>query len=231
MTAKTIEAWLLHKQWAGETSVRLTLLTRDLGLMQAVYKGARSLKKHAVLQPFTSLWVSLDARYDRYFIRSIEASCSTFFLTGNALFSGLYMNELLYYALNPLYQDVALYTAYQMALTQLSQSGDRLSIESVLRRFEWVLLRSCGYLFSFTKEAGTGLPVQAEKNYYFVAGEGFFPDSQGVSGAILLALAQDDLEKERHLRVAKKIMRQAIDHLLGGKEIKSRSLFHLNSAH
>jgi DNA repair protein RecO (recombination protein O) len=41
----------------------------------------------------------------------------------------------------------------------------------------------------------------------------------------LLALSEDNLNEEVFLKSAKKIMRQAIDHLLGGREIKARTLY------
>lgn len=225
MITKTIQAWVLHKRWSGETSARVTFFTRESGLIHCTYKGGRTLKKQSLLQAFTPLWVSVDERHDQYYVRSIESSSSVLPLEGNALFSGLYLNELLYYVLNPAYPDVELFDAYHMAIEHLAITNDRLVIEALLRRFEWTLLKSCGYSFSLTHEAVTSDGIRPDQYYRFVAGEGFISHSTGLLGEHILALAQDNLENASYLKSAKLIMRQAIDHLLGGREIKSRSLY------
>ncbi|HAU1882038.1 TPA: DNA repair protein RecO, partial [Legionella pneumophila] len=46
-----------------------------------------------------------------------------------------------------------------------------------------------------------------------------------IPGEHLLAIAADNLSESAYLKSAKFIMRQAIDHLLGGREIKARSLY------
>ncbi|ARB90913.1 DNA repair protein RecO [Legionella longbeachae] len=222
---RTVEAWVLHKQWSGDTSARVSFLTREFGIVQCLYKGGRTPKKQALLQAFTPLWVSIAERYDRYYIQSIESISSTLPLIGNALFAGLYINEILYYALAPNSSDSMLFEAYLFTLNKLVSTKDRLVLEALLRRFEWTLLRTCGYSFSLTQEARTENLILAELHYQFIAGEGFVSDSGGIPGEHILALAQDNLSDTAYLKSAKIIMRQAIDHLVGGREIKSRSLY------
>ena len=225
-STQSIEAWVLYKQWSGDTSARVIFITRDAGLIQCFYKGGRTPKKQALLQPFTPLWVTITERYDRYYAQTIESSSPTLqFPVANALFASLYVNEILYYALSPNYPDAALFDAYLLTLNSLAATKDRLVLESILRRFEWVLLQSCGYSFSFSHEARTANLIAADLYYQFVAGEGFILDRSGVSGAHILALAHDDFSDPAALKSAKIIMRQAIDHLLGGKEIKARALY------
>lgn len=222
---KSLQAWVIHKQWSGDTSARVNFFTRELGLVQCLCKGGRTPKKQSLLQAFTPLWVSIDERYDRYYTRTIESISPMLALEGNSLFSGLYINELLYYALSPVYSDADLFNAYLMTLNGLALSHERLVVESLLRRFEWALLKACGYSFSFTQEARTGVLVATDTYYQFVAGEGFVFASKGIPGEHLLALADDNLNEVVYLKSAKIIMRQAIDHLLGGREIKARQLY------
>ncbi|AUH72709.1 DNA repair protein RecO [Legionella sainthelensi] len=229
MTIRTVEAWVLHKQWSGDTSARVSFLTREFGVVQCLYKGGRTPKKQALLQAFTPLWISLTERYDRYYIQSIESISSTLPLIGHALFAGLYINEILYYALGSNYSDSALFDAYLFTLNNLVSTSDRLVLEALLRRFEWTVLRTCGYSFSLTQEARTENLIVADLYYQFVAGEGFVIDSVGIPGEHILALAQDDLSDAAYLKSAKKIMRQAIDHLVGGREIKSRALYFVDA--
>ncbi len=225
MTTKTIEAWVLHKQWSGDTSARVSFFTRELGVVQCLYKGGRTPKKQALLQSFTPLWVNLSERHERYYAQTVESISPTLQLTGNSLFAGLYVNEILYYALSPNYSDSTLFDAYLFTLNGLALAKERAVIEALLRRFEWTLLHACGYSFSLTQEARTANLIAEDSYYQFVAGEGFILDSRGISGTHLLALAQDNLSEAPYLKSAKMIMRQAIDHLLGGREIKTRALY------
>jgi DNA repair protein RecO (recombination protein O) len=222
---KSLQAWVLHKQWSGDTSARVSFFTRELGLVQCLCKGGRTPKKQSLLQAFTPLWVAVDERYDRYYARSIESISPMLQLEGTALFSGLYLNELLYYALSPVYPDGELFNAYLMTLNGLASTQDRLVIESLLRRFEWALLNACGSSFSLTQEARTDNAIAANTYYKLVVGEGFVPTNIGIPGEHLLALAEDNLSEAAYLKSAKIIMRQAIDHLLGGREIKARALY------
>ncbi|MGL5743013.1 MAG: DNA repair protein RecO [Legionella sp.] len=222
---RTIEAWVLHKQWSGDTSARVSFFTRELGLLQCYCKGGRTPKKQALLQEFTPLWISLRERYERYYVQSVETNAPSYQLTASSLFSGLYINEILYYALSPHASDPALYEAYLFTLRMLAVTKDKLELEALLRRFEWTFIQSCGYSFSLTHEARTEDPIADDLCYRFIAGEGFVLERKGISGSHILALAEDNLSEAPYLKSAKIIMRQAIDHLVGGREIRARSLY------
>jgi DNA repair protein RecO (recombination protein O) len=222
---KSLQAWVLHKQWSGDTSARVSFYTSELGLIQCLYKGARAPKKQALLQAFTPLWLAFDERYGHYYVRSLECTAHSLTLTGDALFSALYVNELLYYVLRPLYPDADLFNAYLMTLKTLALAQDKRDIQAVLRRFEWTVLKACGYSFSWTHDAGEDALIQAEHSYRFCLGLGFVRDNKGILGEHLQAIAQDRLDNTDVLKSAKYIMRQAIDHLLGGRELKSRGLY------
>lgn len=222
---KTIEAWVLHKHWTGDTSARVSFFTRELGLIHCVCKGGRTPKKQALLQAFIPLWLTLDERYDRFYMKTVESISPSLQLSGDALFSALYINELLYYVLSPQYPDILLFEAYLLALNRLAVTKERLALEAVLRRFEWTLLKLCGYSFSLTQEVKTQQPICDDLFYQFIAGEGFVRTKTGIPGTHVLALAHDQLERAEYLKSAKIIMRKAIDHLLGGREIKTRRLY------
>lgn len=222
---KSLHAWVLHKHWSGDTSARVHLFTRELGLVSCLCRGGRTPKKQALLQAFSPLWVHVNERYNQYYTQSIESLGSSIPLIGNSLFSGLYINELLYYLLSPLESDADLFDAYLLTLNGLSITSNRLDIEALLRRFEWTLLNSCGHSFSFTHEADTQSLIHPTHYYEFTAGKGFTQASKGFSGEDLLALGRDDLSNAAYLKAAKMIMRKAIDHLLDGREIKARALY------
>ena len=74
MTTKSLQGWVVHKTWSGDTSARVKFFTRELGLIECLCKGGRNPKKHALLQAFYPLWLAVDERYERYFARSIESN-------------------------------------------------------------------------------------------------------------------------------------------------------------
>ncbi|MDP3705455.1 MAG: DNA repair protein RecO [Legionellaceae bacterium] len=225
MTDDNTPAWVLHKQWSGDTSARVTFFTREKGIVCSLCKGGRTPKKQALLQAFTPLWVMFDERSNSYYLQKLELLASSLPLQGPLLFAGLYVNELLYHALQPFDAYPQLYDAYVMTLQSLCQVTDRSALEVLLRRFEWTLLVSMGYAISLTHDARTGLPIVSTSQYAFVAGEGVVAAEQGLLGSHLLALSEDTLDKPEVLKAAKKIMRLAINHALGGKEIKARRLY------
>lgn len=225
MAIRSYQAWLIHKYWSGDSSARVYFFTAESGLLSCLCRGARAPKKQALLQAFTPLWISIDERYDHHYAQSIESCSPMLSLVGHALFSALYVNELIYSSLKPLYPDPELFRAYLVTVNSLALLDDRLAIEALLRRFEWSLLSACGHDFSMTHEARSGQLIEANSYYHFIAGEGFSVAKSGIPGEYLLALAEDDLNDVVVLKAAKIIMRQAIDHLLGGKKIKARSLY------
>lgn len=225
MTTESFTAWLIHKQASGDTSSRLTIFTQEKGLVRCLFRGGRTLKKQMALQLFSPLWVEIDNRSYGQFIQKLESITPSTQLPSMNLFASLYVNELIYYALKPLDAHPELYDTYQYTMRALCLVDERLAIEAVLRRFEWQLLSSCGVLCSFEHEANTHTPINPELHYQYRPAHGFVINPQGLSGTDILAISQDKLDTPQTLKTAKYIMRQAIDHLLAGKVLKSRSLF------
>jgi len=218
MTTDALDAWLISKTPSGDSSLRLHLFTREQGMVTCFYKGGRTPKKQAVLQAFLPLCLSLDSRQDCHFARSIETPAAALVLSGHALFAALYLNELIYHVLKPFDPYPDLYDAYQYALRALTLASDRLTLESLLRQFEWVLLRECGHGLAFVDDDQAAF-------YRFVAGSGFVSATEGFAPDLASAIIAGDFHDVRTVQSAKKMMRQAIDYLLAGRELKSRQLF------
>jgi DNA repair protein RecO (recombination protein O) len=167
----------------------------------------------------------MDIRGDSFFVRTLEMATPLKELLRKNLFAALYMNELLHYTLRPQDPHATLFMAYESALKALTSAEGRLSIEVILRRFERVFLKACGYEMSFTHDARSGQSINDENFYGFVPGEGFIASDKGIRGAYLMAMAADDLSDTLVLNVAKKIMRQAIDYALDGRVVRARALY------
>ncbi|PJD90770.1 MAG: DNA repair protein RecO [Legionella sp.] len=224
----TTPVWTIHKTLSGDSSVQALFFTRDQGLVRALYKGGRTPKKQALLREFTPLWVEFSERRGWYYVRHIEIAGASLPLTHTHLFSALYLNELLYHALQPQESYPELYDGYVTSLQHIQTASDMQDLERILRRFEWALLVSLGYGISLTHDAESRLPIEASNYYDLQVSQGFIQSKRGILGAHILALARDDLTDPVVLRTAKYVMRQTIAHALNGKEIRTRALFKIS---
>jgi DNA repair protein RecO (recombination protein O) len=225
MKADNIHAWLLHSRPSGETSLIVQFFTRKFGIIDGVYKGGRQIKKRAMLQPFTPLWISIDLRSEFCYVRQVECDTCILPLKAHALFAAMYMNEILAAMLKPQDPSPELYDVYTHTLEALVQSSDLISIEPILRRYERYLLAVSGYAFSFRQVADTDEWIHAAQTYGLVPGTGFVAAESGYPGAHLLAIADDNYTQSGVLKTAKHIMRIALYHAMEGKPIHSRKLF------
>lgn len=224
MTTNAFQGWILHKRWSGDTSAQVIFFTREHGLLSCLYKGGRTPKKQAVLQPFLPVWLNVNQRREWFNVRHLEANAPPLNLNGDALFSGLYINELIYHVLRPNDAHPELYDAYESSMQALTAVVDRKSIEVILRRFEWFLLKQSGYEMLLTHDI-QGHVINEKRNYQFIPGSGFQPAVAGTNGKHILAFASNHFEANETLRAVKGFMRQAINHLLDGRLLKTRSLF------
>jgi DNA repair protein RecO (recombination protein O) len=227
MKTNALQAYVLHKRPLGETSVQVTFLTRQQGLVAALYKGGRSPKKQALLQGATPLWLTLNAVGERHYVRQLEVLGSSLLLVGESLFASLYINELLMHVLRPFDACPLLFDDYSNTLRALMTTHQRTAIEPILRRFEWSVLVASGQQFSLTHDTQSN-PILPDNQYTFVAGDGFVATHKGLSGALILAIAEDKLDDASTRIAAKGILRRAIHHLLDGKSLKSRRLYSPN---
>tara|TARA_R110001592_G_scaffold87235_5_gene257745 strand:+ start:65317 stop:66042 length:726 start_codon:yes stop_codon:yes gene_type:complete len=222
-------AYILHSRPYRDTSALVDLLTLHHGVVRGVWRGARKPRSGVSPQPFVPLLVALVGRGELKTVAQAETAGAYLPLQGNALFSGLYLNELLVRLLAPGDPQTLIFAAYQSALQALA---DRTHVEPVLRRFEWQLLDVLGYGFSLTEDA-SGATVVAEGIYVWLAEEGLMRltdvrpgDARpGLSGAGLLAMAESDWTAPYALRTAKSLMRQALAIHLGDRPLISRQLF------
>lgn len=225
MTTDPLQAWLIHKTPTGDTSLRLRFFTHERGMIDCHYRGGRAAKKNAALQAFTPLWLLLNERHQWLYVKSLENSGLPLTLTGPSLFAALYVNELIFHTVTPQEHDELLFTAYQNTLRALETHQHQSAIEISLRRFEQSLLSACGYSLTLTTESNVSEPIKSTAFYQYRAGQGFKESETGIPGLHLLAIANDNLDDPQVLKTAKRIMRHAIDHLLGGRQLKSRSLY------
>lgn len=224
-------AFVLHQRPYRNTSLLLDVFTRDYGRLGIVAKGVRQRANadRALLQPFNNVLVSYSGRGELMTLTSVERQAQLGELKAKALFSGLYMNELLLRLLHRNDPHDMLFDFYRRSLLELAASPDR--VEPVLRQFERNLLMELGYGLSLEQEA-TGRPVSPDEVYYYDIERGPLLAEQApaaaqprVSGRCLLALATGSFDDPETGKEMKFLMRHVLAHHLNGRPLKSRELF------
>ncbi len=216
-------AFVLHSRSYKESSSLVDLLTPQ-GRVRAVLRGARG-KAGSLVRPFIPLELELRGRGELKTVTRLEAAGIPNLLSGDALFSGLYLNELLLRLLPSEDPHPVLFQQYADTLPLLAADQP---LEPLLRAFEWRLLDELGYAFSLALDLAE-TPIQASLLYRLIPDAGFEVVSQlqpGVfNGSDLLAMADTQWTTPGVLTAAKRLMRQALAPHLGGRPLVSRELF------
>ncbi|MHA6492842.1 DNA repair protein RecO [Pseudomonas borbori] len=223
MLADSQPAYVLHSRAYRESSALVDFLTPQ-GRMRAVMRGARG-KAGTLARPFIPLDVAFRGRSELKSVSRLEAAGIPNLLNGDALFSGLYLNELLIRLLPEQDAHPAMFDHYAMTVLALAQGR---AIEPLLRSFEWRLLDELGYGFALDQDRH-GQPIAGGGMYRLQTDAGFEPVGQlqpGVfQGGEILAMAEADWTAPGALVAAKRLMRQALAPHLGGRPLVSRELF------
>lgn len=223
-------AFVLHSRPWRETSLLIDLFCETSGRIALLAKGARSKRSSlkGALQPFTPLLVRYNGRGAIKTLCNAEAVSLALPLTGSALYSGLYLNELLVRVLSQEMSFPALFFDYLQCLQTLAASGT--SPEPALRRFELALLHNLGYGVDFLHCAASDQPIVDDMSYRYWESKGFIAslviDHYSFTGKQLKALASREFPDHDSLKAAKRFTRLALKPWLGGKPLKSRELFH-----
>lgn len=216
-------AFVLHSRPYKESSALVDLFTPQ-GRLRAVMRAARG-KAGSLIRPFVSLEVELRGKSELKTVARLESAGPAHWLDGQALFSGMYLNELLIRLLPAEDAHPALFEHYVGTLAALAAHRP---LEPLLRAFEWRLLSELGYGFALDSDVA-GQPVEPRRLYRLLPDAGlesvelFQPGL--FNGAELLAMAEADWQVPGALAAAKRLMRQALAPHLGGRPLVSRELF------
>jgi DNA repair protein RecO (recombination protein O) len=194
-----LTAYVLHHYDWSESSLILDLFSREQGRIAVAAKGAKRpfSQLRSVLLPFQRLQVSLgrppagDEVREVDTLQGAEWAGGHPMLTGAALFSGFYLNELLMKLLARHDPHPALFDAYAGTVASLA-NGDDAGTQAALRAFELVLLREIGLLPNLGTETASHRPVRAERRYLVLADAGVVEteheNEATLTGATLTAL-------------------------------------------
>src|SRR3990167_4944220 len=242
-------AYVLHRRAYRETSFLIELFTRDYGRITLVARGVR--KTHSgisgLLQPFSPLLVSWAGKGELMTLSYVESMSVATSMSGDGLFVGLYLNELLMYLLQKWDAHVQLFIIYDKTLLALQQwfphftqgQQEQLALQppkmeqKILRSFEKSLLEELGYGVFPRSNRSLQNAFLPDRYYRFIFEQGFIlgdmtevPHSQSnvFFGKNLLAIANDDWQEEAVLQDAKRLTRLMLASLLGSRQIHSRQL-------
>lgn len=224
--------YILHTRDYRESSQLVDVFSRHHGRLRMVARGTRGGKKSSAskLQAFTPLLVSWQGKAELKKLTAVEAAGNRFFLRGEALYLGLYLNELLMRLLPEHIPQQGLFDIYGELVAELTETFDT---EPLLRRFELRLLEEIGYGLDLSFDWNEGAPIMAKELYHFYTDQGFvrFDSASGLSskfcfeGAHLLAIASQTYQQLEVRRSAKRLLRSALQSHLGAKPLLSRELF------
>lgn len=232
--------YVLHSYPYRETSLILQAWTEKHGRLGLVAKGARRPKSasRSILVPFQPLEMDWFGKGELKTLKAAEPTAAATPLAGQALMSAFYMNELLLKLTTRDDPHEGLFEAYDRAIARLralSRSGVKESgpMEPILRRFELRLLQELGYALELAREAPTGAPIAAEREYWYVVERGPVPAPAGeeapsnavrLRGNTLVDLEREHFEDPATIAQAKQLMRLLINHSLNGQELSTRAL-------
>ncbi len=221
-------AYILHHRPFRDTSQILDVLSRDHGKLALVARGSRSAKSRlrGVLRPFMPLAMSWVQRSDLGTLTGAELRGAPLRLTGDALLSGYYVNELILHFLHRHDPQPEIFDIYENVIQTLGVAGD---IAPCLRRFEIELLRQLGYALNLDHEAGSRDALQPGSyyEYRFEQGPVCVSRSEGplvFDGSQLTAIAEQRFGEPDVLRAANRLLREVIEFHLDGKELKTRKV-------
>lgn len=208
--------FVLNARPYSDSSLLLEVFTREQGRSGLVARGARGAKSktRALLQMLQPLLLSWTESGELGTLTAVEAAGPPLPLSGERVFYGWYLNELLLKLLQRRDPHPLLFDAYQAALRNLAGPG----AEAALRIFEKNLLAEIGY--------GLHLDDALDADgHYRVDADGALqacgPSPASYSGASLSALAQERLDTPQALADARRILRAALRTQLGGRELET----------
>ena len=221
-------AWLLHHRPFRDSSQILDILSLDQGRLAVVAKGSRGAKSklRGILRPFLPLQLSWFIRSDLGTLTGAEMNGAPLSLSGDALLSGYYVNELILKLLHRHDPQPEIFAAYSRTIERLAGSQD---VAPYLRQFEIELLRILGYALNLDHDTETTEPLRPQQQYEYRVEQGLVPvsDREGpmvFRGAEIDAIRNQQFADPAVLKNAGSLLRNVIAYHLDGKELKSRKV-------
>lgn len=225
-------AYVLHTYPFRETSLICEVFSRDFGRVSLLARGARRPRAaiRGLLMGFQPLEIGWAGKGEVLTLMKAEWQGGQPLLSGEALFCGYYLNELLMHLLPREDAHEGIFSAYKQMLSRLASAPGGKVNEADLRCFEKALLQELGYgLMLGHDSAGQAIEANAYYTYRMEQGPVRLEHAEGaaqvIRGQTLHDLDTEDFSNPRSRSEAKILMRTLIAHYLSGKELQSRKIF------
>ena len=240
-TSESDSGFVLHTYAYRETSLIVEAFTRVHGRIVLVAKGAKRAQGalRGKLSPFQGLSLTWFGKSEMKTLKTVEHEQILPQLSGAALLSAFYVNELLLKLAtreDPHEQLFDMYAATMGLLATLTlDKRSAREIAPILRQFEVSLLQELGYALQLHVEADGQAPICAEHEYVYlvergplhvdaVSGEPAGMPSLRLQGKTLIDMSCSDYRDPQTQLQSKQLMRMLINHLLGDKVLHTRQL-------
>lgn len=232
MRVEAEAGFLLHSTPYRETSLLVDLFSLNHGRVRCVAKGFRKPNKRGISRaifPYTEHQFAWQGRGELKTLISADAKQSPAFLQQECLFTGLYVNELLFRLLHEYDAHEHLYLRYAAFMLQLACKGPD---EVMLRQLEMTLLDELGYGLVLDSVGISGASLVADRLYQYIPEQGLIEAANQRKqppgthrGTDIMALAEGDFSQRSTMKTAKQLLRGVIDFYLGGRQLHSRELY------
>ena len=216
-------AVLLHRRPYTDSKWLVDFLTDKHGRVHGVQRNSQKFRQNADL--FVEYGISWRGKSQLVTITHCEPR-RAYPVTGKKLYSGLYLNELIVRGTKPQEHVEGLFETYARAIDDIVACDD---VEPVLRTFERKFLKGLGYEIIFDHDVTNGARVDPAGSYEYVSKLGFRANGEtkegDIDGESLLAISRDDYSGLPTRRVAKRVLRSALQETIGELPLVSRSLF------
>ncbi len=225
-------AFVLHSYPFRETSLIVEVFSRDFGRMALLARGARRPRAaiRGLLMAFQPLEIGWAGKGEVLTLMKAEWQGGQPLLSGEALFCGYYLNELLMHLLPREDPHEQLFFRYTDMLSRLAAGPGGKVREADLRSFEKALLQELGYGLTLSHDSqGQGIDPAAFYSYRMEQGPVRLEHDEGAAqviiGKSLLDLEAEDFSDPRSRQEAKALMRTLMAYYLAGKELETRKIF------
>lgn len=220
-------AFVLHRRDYRDTSQIIELFTLNYGRISVVAKGCKRPKSplKTSLQMFQPLLVNWQGKHELMTLTHAELDKPFSAISGKYLAWAFYLNELLYRMLHKHEAYPHVFEHYQQLIHSII---NKVAVEADLRWFEYDVLTRMGYGLHLESDENS-LPIEANSYYFLEPAQSpikttFNEGKHIYLGEHLLALVEQRLTTPAHFKAAKRLLRHALQHLLGDKPFKSREL-------
>lgn len=225
-------AYVLHSYPFRETSLIVEVFSRDFGRMALLARGARRPRSaiRGLLMAFQPIEIGWAGKGEVLTLMKAEWQGGQPLLSGEALFCGYYLNELLMHLLPREDAHEQLFAHYTKMLARLAADPSGKVREADLRSFEKALLQELGYGLTLNHDS-VGKPILSDAFYTYRMEQGPVrleheeAAAQVVIGKTLLDLEAEDFTDPRSRYESKALMRTLMAYYLAGKELETRKIF------